>query len=190
LPRRGVTFRRSPASNGYQARIGRAAKWQETTMAMTKLDKELVAVAISVAAGCRPCTTYHLDEATRAGASETAIEKAVAAAVCVRTGATEGMRRHALGLEPEQDGCGCASTDALAELISLGASLAVNCTTSVDKHLAAARALDVPREHVNRVFALVEQIRPVAIGHASARLGEAVKPPQADACAEASAKCC
>ena len=69
-------------------------------MSLTTLNKELAAVAISVAAGCRPCTSHHLTEARRAGASDAAIEKAVASAVCVRTSATEGMRRHALGLEP------------------------------------------------------------------------------------------
>jgi AhpD family alkylhydroperoxidase len=37
-------------------------------MPMTMLNKELVAVAISVAAGCRPCTTYHLAKVREAGA--------------------------------------------------------------------------------------------------------------------------
>ncbi|MEJ2117510.1 MAG: carboxymuconolactone decarboxylase family protein [Alphaproteobacteria bacterium] len=47
-------------------------------MPMTVLNKELVAVAVSVAAGCRPCTTYHLAKAREAGASDADLEKAVA----------------------------------------------------------------------------------------------------------------
>lgn len=150
-------------------------------MSMTMPDKELVAVAISVAAGCRPCTTHYRTEARRAGASDATIEKAVAGAVCVRTSATEAMRRHALGLEPAPDGCGCASTEPTAELVALGAALAVNCTGNIDKHLAAARALGVPQEHLDAVFALVAKIRPRAIGHAEARFTGAETP---------SARCC
>ena len=62
-------------------------------MTMTMLGKELVAVAVSVAAGCRPCTTHHVGEARRAGATEAAIEKAVGSAVRVRTQATDVNRR-------------------------------------------------------------------------------------------------
>jgi AhpD family alkylhydroperoxidase len=160
-------------------------------MSLTILDKELVAVAVSVAAGCRPCTTYHLAEARRAGATDADIEKAVAGAVCVRTSAAEGMRRHALGL-PAVDDCGCGTTDALAELVAVGASLAVNCTSNLDKHLTATRALGVPRDHIDEVIALVALIRSEAVGHAEARLGGGKERAPVVSCSEtmASAKCC
>jgi AhpD family alkylhydroperoxidase len=138
---------------------------------MTMLNKELVAVAISVAAGCRPCTTYHLAKVREAGASDEAIENAVASAICVRTSAAEGMRRHALGLEPEQTSCGCASSQPVEELIALGASLAVNCAENVAKHLAAARELNVPQEELDEVFALATFIRAQAVKHAEAQFG-------------------
>lgn len=162
-------------------------------MPITTLNKELVAVAISVAAGCQPCTAHHLGEARRAGASDVAIEKAVASAVCVRTSATEGMRRHALGLAPEQEGCGCASTQPVEELsssceavgqpelIALGASLAVNCTESIAKHLTAAKAAGVPQEHLDELFALVGTIRSRAVVHAEAQFRGS---------APAAARCC
>lgn len=151
-------------------------------MSLTMLEKELVAVAISVAAGCRPCTTHHLAEVTRAGAAEADIAKAVAGAVCVRTSATEGMRRHALGREPAPDGCGCNPADPLAELVAIGASLAVNCTVNLDKHLAAAVAAGVPQEHVDEVVALATMIRSKAIEHAETRLGNAAGPKPAAGC--------
>ncbi|HYD31669.1 MAG TPA: carboxymuconolactone decarboxylase family protein [Azospirillaceae bacterium] len=159
---------------------------------ITMLDKELVAVAISVAAGCRPCTTYHLAEARRAGADDAAIEKAVAGAMCVRKSATEGMRLHALGLEAAEDGCGCGTTDALAELVALGASLAVNCTANIDKHLTAARRLDVPPEHLDAVAALAGKIRSQAIRHAEEPFGGGPARSPMASCAEVmtSAKCC
>ncbi|HYH38433.1 MAG TPA: carboxymuconolactone decarboxylase family protein [Azospirillum sp.] len=187
-----VTLCRSSPSNGQEARIGRAFPWMEMMMSLTMLEKELVAVAVSVAAGCRPCTTHHLAEVKRAGATGAAIEKAVAGAVCVRTSATEGMRRHALGLEPAQDGCGCGATDALAELIAISASLAINCTANLDKHLAAAQALGVPREHIDEVAALAAMIRSKAVHHVEKRLGDTAVPGPAAGCTPvaAPAGCC
>ncbi len=153
-------------------------------MSLTMLEKELIAVAVSVAAGCRPCTIYHLAEARRAGAADADIEKAVAGAICVRTSAAEEMRRHALDLEPAQSGCGCNPTDALAELVALGASLAVNCTANIDKHLAAARSLNVPPQHLDEVAALVTMIRSKAISHAEKSFGGVA------GCAPVTAGCC
>ena len=101
--------------------------------------------------------------------------------MCVRTSAVEGMRRHALGLEPEQRGCGCAAKQPVEELIALGASLAVNCTENVAKHLASARALDVPQEELDEVLALATFIRARAVKRAEAQFGNAA-PATADGC--------
>ncbi|MDR3438628.1 carboxymuconolactone decarboxylase family protein [Telmatospirillum sp.] len=163
---------------------------------VTALDMELVAVAVSVAAGCRPCTTYHLGAARKAGAGEPALEKAIAAAVCVRTSATEGMRRHALGLEGDHEGCGCGAADLWEELASLGASIAVSCTRNIDKHLTAARGLGATPEDLKAVFASVESIRARAISHGTARLESAGLPVtelvhvRARDCASTSSSCC
>lgn len=146
-------------------------------MALSMLEKELVAVGISIAVGCRPCTTYHLREARHAGGTDEAIGKAVAGAVYVRISATEGMRSHALGLEPAVGGYGSTVPEALAELVAIGASLGVNCTASLDKHLAVARSIGVSQEHLDEVFALVQKIRNRAISHGDAAfVGEGGKP--------------
>jgi AhpD family alkylhydroperoxidase len=151
-------------------------------------DQEVIAVAISVAVGCRPCTTYHLKEARGAGAEDQTIQDAVTAAVCVRASATDGMRRHALGLEPQAEECGCAAAEKLIELASLGASLAVNCTANIAKHLAAARQAGAGDEEVSAVLDLVRKIRTVGIGHAE-RLVTAVAMPESP-CAKMGAGCC
>ncbi|MGO9004445.1 MAG: carboxymuconolactone decarboxylase family protein [Beijerinckiaceae bacterium] len=161
-------------------------------MSISALDKELVAIAVSIAAGCRPCTTYHVAAARKAGAADPAIQTAVASAVCVRTSATEGMRRQALELGPPPDGCGCSAKNVWEELAALGASLAVNCTQNIDKHLVAARALGVTQGDMDEVFALVETIRARAIGHVKVRFAGSSADAAAlnDRCASASASCC
>lgn len=156
-------------------------------MPLSMHDKEVIAVSIAVAAGCRPCTLHHMAEARGAGATESVLQAAVAGAICVRTAATEGMRRHALGLEPAADKCGCAATDLLSELASVGASLAVNCTVSLDKHLAAARRLGAGEEHLQEVLVLAGKIRSVAVGHAERQLGGATPEGR---CAAMAANCC
>ncbi|MGC2855212.1 carboxymuconolactone decarboxylase family protein [Novispirillum sp. DQ9] len=140
-------------------------------MSLTMLEKELIAVAVSVAAGCRPCTTYHVGAARKAGADDAAIQAAVAGAVCVRSDATEGMRRHALGKDPAPAACGCAPTTELAELMALGAALAVNCTANIARHLEAARGLGATQERLDAVHALVAMIRSHALKHAAAAFG-------------------
>ncbi len=161
-------------------------------MALTALDKERVAVAISVAAGCRPCTTYHLAAARQAGVTDKDIEAAVAAAVCVRSSTTEGMRRYALSLDPRQDGCGCGVKTAWEELAALGTSLAVNCTENIAKHLAAVRALGVVQADLDEVAALTDTIRARAISHGQARFKApgAQQSRPADACEASAAQCC
>lgn len=158
-------------------------------MPMTLHDKELIAVAISVAAGCRPCTTYHLAQAGRQGASDDAIEKAVARAICVRNSASEGMRRHASGQPADlQENCDCQSAQLLDELIALGAALAVNCTENIATRLAAVQRLGTSREHLEEMLALVRLVRGQAVKHAEARMTDAGVEPQR--CGTAPSGCC
>jgi len=139
-------------------------------MALTPFENEMTAVAIAVAAGCRPCTRYHLKAAATAGASAQDIERAVAAAVCVRNAATDGMRRLGLGLDAEAD-CGCQRGDRLGELMALGAAFAVHCEDNVVRHHAAARAVGVEAAEVAAVVALATTIHEHAWRHAENALG-------------------
>ena len=52
-------------------------------MAITVKEKELAAVGISVASGCKPCTNYHVKAVREAGASDEEIKQAVADALSV-----------------------------------------------------------------------------------------------------------
>lgn len=159
-------------------------------MPLTDLDKELVAVAISVAAGCRPCITHHLVVARRAGGGDEAIENAVTIAGRVRSSAGESMRRHALGLDATHDGYGPGCP--LDELMALGAALVVNCTAGIDRHRAAVLSLGIPGDRIDEVFALAAMIRAQAIGHAEARLTGGGAQPGCRSWAEApkSSGCC
>ncbi len=109
---------------------------------LSERDQELIAVGASIAAGCRPCTTYHFQAARLAGASEEQLRQALSDALCVRQNATEIMAR--LGAEQLGDArtmkeAGCETQSLLSELVAVAASYAVNCAVNLETHAAAAR---------------------------------------------------
>ena len=57
-------------------------------MSLTSIERELAAVGISVASGCKLCTNYHVKAVREAGASEEEIKQAISDALSVRVTAT------------------------------------------------------------------------------------------------------
>ncbi len=144
-------------------------------MAVNPKEKELTAVGISVAAGCKPCTNYHVKEARQAGASDEEMKRAAAAALDVREGATEIMRFHVLarlGEGGDRGGAGGASeTDRVKVLVSVGAAFAVNCTSSLKEHLATAESLGISSDEIAEIVKLAAFIKGMAVHHAERAAG-------------------
>ena len=65
-------------------------------MAITLREKELAAVGISVATGCKPCTDFHVKKVREAGASDSEVRQAMSDAFAVRRDATEIMEAYGL----------------------------------------------------------------------------------------------
>jgi AhpD family alkylhydroperoxidase len=109
---------------------------------LSEKDNELIAVAASVAAGCVPCTTFHVRAAGTLGVGSEEIRQAAREAVRVRTVATSIMARCG-GLSPSEPidpaRAPGGSRSLIQELVAVGAAYAVTCTTSLEDHLAAAR---------------------------------------------------
>ena len=138
-------------------------------MAITVREKELAAVGISVASGCKPCTNYHLKSAREAGASDEEIKLAVAGALSVRKSATDCMKAHALarlGQEGSHSHAhGPGSVNRVGELVSVGAAFGVNCTSNLMEHLAAAETVGISQEEVAEIVKLAEFIKERAASH-------------------------
>lgn len=138
-------------------------------MAITAKEKELAAVGISVASGCKPCTNYHVEAVREAGASDEEIKQAVAYALSVRKSATDFMKAHALarldqeGSRSHTDGPG--STNRVRELVSVGAAFGVNCTSNLKEHLAAAETVGITQEEVAEITKLAAFIKERAASH-------------------------
>ncbi len=135
-------------------------------MSLTVKERELVAVGVSLAAGCKPCTNYHLKKVRVAGASNEEIEKAVLDAIAVRDKAKTIMQRHGfklLGLkraertEDIDDQRG--EPTRMTELVSVGAAYALSCTSSLEEHVATARSIGVEDNEIEAVVGLARFIR-------------------------------
>lgn len=79
---------------------------------------ELIAIAASVVAKCQPCLDYHVEEARKAGATESDMRNAVSIARMVRAAGNDRMDEYTndrLGVaQPEQasaGACCCNSPD-------------------------------------------------------------------------------
>lgn len=104
-------------------------------MSITKKEKELAAVGISIAAGCKPCTDYHMKAVREAGASDDEIRRAIDDAVAVRNAATSIMEHYGrshLG-DARHEEAAAIPRDRVAELVGIGAAFAVNCVSGFGK---------------------------------------------------------
>jgi AhpD family alkylhydroperoxidase len=135
-------------------------------MALTIREKEIAAVGISVAAGCKPCTSYHQKAAAENGASDAEIRQAVAGAVAIRRRASEIMERHGLRrTEGPAESSPTAEPTRTGELTALGAAYAVRCPSSLKQHLKAADLLGVGADEIREVVQLAAFIQEMAASH-------------------------
>lgn len=142
-------------------------------MSLTPKEKELVSVGASIAAGCKLCTNYHFRQVRKAGASDGEIEQAISDAMRVRDSAARIMERHGLkllgitrmllGASEEKDGGDVRGSSGestrISELVGIAAAFSVNCTSSLEKHLAAARSLGVAEDVIDSVLDLARFIK-------------------------------
>jgi AhpD family alkylhydroperoxidase len=144
-------------------------------MSLTSKEKELVNIGASVATGCKPCTDYHFEKVKAAGAGDEEIKQAISDAVSVRDSARAIMENHGLqhlGISKEKiDEESGGPTTRIKELVSIGAAFAVNCTTNLEKHINASRAVDITDEEVESVLNAVDFIK----GEAAHYAGQLVK---------------
>lgn len=141
---------------------------------LTEKDQEIIAVGASVAAGCLPCTKFHLRAASLAGADEGEVTQAVRDATRVRRAATEIMAR-AGGLSPVESDRPIPDSEGgpslIRELVSTSAAYAVNCPSSLGIHWTAARALGATEKQLFAAIKVACAIRDVAVQKAKAVVG-------------------
>ncbi len=141
-------------------------------MTITPKEKELAAVGISVAAGCKPCTDHHVKVARKARATDEEIKRAIAGALVVRRSSGVIIENYALsqigqiGEAADFEGSvHTGTTDRVGALMSVGAALAVNCVVSLEKHLASAEVVGVSMADIEEIVKLAAFIKRKAASH-------------------------
>jgi AhpD family alkylhydroperoxidase len=144
---------------------------QET---LTKKQEELVAVGASIAAGCRPCTVYHVAAARDAGAGDGEIRVSVDNALAVRDSARNGMAAFGASLLGETDEGVCISGRPphhfVEELECLAAACAVNSVADVETHLALARGSGANEAQITIALSIARMVRKAATEKVEAAL--------------------
>ncbi len=147
-------------------------------MAIADKEKELAAVGMSVAAGCKPCTNHHVKAATDVGCSVEEIKHAISIAINVRCQATEIMEAFALARfdknVQEIEAAEVGNTNRVDILVAIGAAFAVNCTSTLEKHLALAESTGITQDEISRILHLSKFIKGKGASHVE-RLGGMLK---------------
>ncbi len=138
-------------------------------MSMTPKEKELVAIGISITAGCKRCTDHHVKVARKARATDEQIRQAIDNALGVRRRAVDIMEAFALTqLGDSQEVISFGSVgqpDRIKGLVAVGAAFAVNCVPSLEHHLAAADHAGVSQDDISEIVNLAVFIKKRAASH-------------------------
>jgi AhpD family alkylhydroperoxidase len=125
-------------------------------MALTIKETELVNFGASIAAGCKPCTSYHFRKVKEAGASNEEIKNVIEDSINIRELAKKEMENHAKSLigVPEQPYIkkDIPNSDRVKVLVSIGAAFAVNCTSTLNNFIALSESVGITTEDIIIIF--------------------------------------
>jgi len=133
-----------------------------TIKRLTQKEKELVAVAASIASGCLPSTTQHIQLARETGASESEVLRSIYIASDMRDNATEIMAEAAQGNSVVEYPIRMQSgsiEQPIDNLVSMGAALAYNSVPGLEYHLTEAKSAGASTRQIQTVAGIVRAIR-------------------------------
>jgi AhpD family alkylhydroperoxidase len=150
-----------------------------TVEILTQKEKELVAIAASIASGCLPCTMHHLKVVREAGVSEAEILSTTRTALDVRDNATEMMAEAAQGnLNYKYPGRAQSSPmeQPIDNLVAMGAALACNSVAGLEYYLTTAKAAGASTRQVQTAIGIARAIRKEAAEASDVRGGAFIEP--------------
>jgi len=154
-----------------------------TIKRLTQKEKELVAVAASIASGCLPCTTQHIKLARETGASEREVLRSIYIASDVRDYATEIMAEAAQGNPVNEYPTRTQSSPMegpIYDLVSMGAALACNSVAGLEYYLTKARIAGASTRQIQTVAGIASAIRKEAEEEADAIIRLLIEPTQVE----------
>ena len=155
-----------------------------TVEILTQKERELVAVAASIACGCIPCTVHHTKAVREAGASEAEVLGAIRIALDVRDYATEMMAEAAHGnmnyAYPGRTQFGSVEQP-IDNLIAMGAAYACNSVAGLEYYWTKAKEAGASTRQMLVVIRSVRGIKKEAVEKTDAMIGTLLDPNQSKA---------
>jgi alkylhydroperoxidase/carboxymuconolactone decarboxylase family protein YurZ len=150
-----------------------------TVEMLTQKEKELVAVAASIASGYVPCTIHYLKSVRQAGGSETEVFRAIRIALDVRDDATEMMAEVAQG-NPNYEYPGKAEAGSVQQpidnLVAMGAAFACNSVAGLEYYWTKAKQAGASTRQMLQVIQSVRAIKREAVDDTNSMLGRLLEP--------------
>jgi len=148
-------------------------------MALNTKEQEVAAVGVSVAVGCKPCAIHHMRAARAAGASDEDLKGAVTVALSVHESAVDAMQRFfltRLGEPRRRSASGDQPPPSRQDaLTAVGVAFAVNATSDLPRHMAAARAAGLTQDDVDAMMKLARLIKGRGAFHVDRHVGSEVE---------------
>lgn len=149
-----------------------------TNHRLSQKEKELIAVGISVSAGCIKCSNYHFKQAFEEGATQDEVHQAVLAANDVIASSDEILLRNAyrlMGLtREEQPDIKAEPEDILIALIQIGAAVAANNEPNSKKYISIAQSLGASSSEIHLAIKMAKHILERAGEFADEAIAEAL----------------
>lgn len=134
-------------------------------MSLRELDIETLAVGLSIAAGCKPCTRFHIGAARKLGASDSDLLGIVAATLIHSHSNSVGALALAeLGSRPRPEETSPAQAQRAA-LLGVGLAVCHNDVESMKTAVRRARDLGAADESIMTIFGLAARIKQKAASH-------------------------
>ncbi len=146
---------------------------------LNPIEKEMIALGVSIAAGCQPCTRHHIKAARAAGTSGREMTLAVTASADIRRAATEAMAAWSieqLGGATELPGEWLAQQERIRALVSVAAAFAVNSVVQFQLSAEQARHAGATDRQIQLAVAIARKIRGVAAEKVEAAAQELLAP--------------
>lgn len=132
---------------------------------LTTQEKEIIALGVSIAAGCQPCTMHHLEAARAAGVCSRGTTLAINIGADVRRAAADAMAAWAI----DQHGTVAQLTDewvaqqgVVRALVSVAAAFAVNSVAQFEKFALEACSLGANDRQLELAVGIARRIKGVA----------------------------
>ena len=142
---------------------------------LSEKEKALVGIGSSVAAGCQPCTRFHIKAARAAGACERGVRLAIETGLAARETALEAMALWARAEQEEApvlDPAFRQEKEKLAALISFGATIASSSTVNIASQLSAVHTRGWDDGPIAEAVTLARGIRAMAAKRLDAVLSQ------------------